>query len=167
MRVRLGKRPTAAFRGKDRENDGNGQMTKTINHIPWTHDHLEKLREVASAGLKVAEILQLPEFEGRTKNMIIGKCRRLKIDISRGRHVISQPELEITSMIEIPKVVFPAKAQNSVVEVSLLTVGARQCRFVMPLMAEDGTAMVCGLKTVREGSSWCEEHSRHVVAPSR
>lgn len=123
----------------------------------WTNQKIERLRKMVEIdGLAPSQVILEPEFLDFTRNSIIGICYREKIKLPnrRARKTVThmqQPKL-ITPMI------FPAK--QIVVkepEFSLLSAKAGQCRWLLGKSGEDGSALICGGRTVNL-SSWCGLH---------
>jgi hypothetical protein len=129
--------------------------------INWTFSQIGMMRKFITSGLSVKEVLETPEFKGRTRNSIIGMCYREEIPLTKKPNKPKRGHPVLENNKEPIAVSFPPskpKAKAKELRVSLLTARDGQCRYLVGGEAEDGTKIVCGFPSVR--GSYCTEHYR-------
>lgn len=121
----------------------------------WTAEETEVLR--AEWGSISAS--QIGDLIGRTRNMVIGRARRLGLKLLRKPAQRKRKPQERKAGIEMPEPVQEVLLEPPSLAVSILNLGPLQCSYI-----EGNDRLCCGQPSV-PGARWCAFHYRVVYRP--
>jgi len=149
-------------------------MTTELRVGSWTPEEDALLKELWCSGMTATKIVE--SFPERTKNAIIGRVHRLRIErtipntgTGHSRIAVVRPQRQTpfkpkapVVMLEAQPQLFPPAPEGGV---SLMELRRNMCRDVIdPHGSTDGLALYCGKRTI-DGKSFCSYHAAIYYVP--
>jgi hypothetical protein len=144
---------------------------------PWTPEEDDVLAALWCSGVAATKIVD--NFPGRTKNAIIGRVHRLKLERSlpdrtgvairpsarpKRQHPF-QPKAPVVMPEPLPVPIPEPTVEDPETGVTLMELKSYHCRAILDLHgAPDGLAIYCG-KRVWQGRSFCPDHMSDYYVP--